>query len=88
MACKIWPWEMYIVANVNDQWTKDDDTIDEEVDHSQNWGEEFIVTKFLHIIEIIQQTIIKDLCTNRLKNKMCKCVNMHQNLVMIEEQPK
>ncbi len=65
MACKIWPWEMHIVANFNDQRTKDDDTIDEEVVHNQDWGEESIVTKKLHIIEIVQQTIIKYLCINR-----------------------
>jgi hypothetical protein len=56
---------MHIVANFNDQRTKDDDTIDEEVVHNQDWGEESIVTKKLHIIEIVQQTIIKYLCINR-----------------------
>jgi hypothetical protein len=79
---------MHIVANINDQGTKNDDTIDDEVDHNQDWGEESIVIKKLHIIEIVQQTIIKYLCINRLKKKMCKCVNMHQNLAMIEEQPR
>jgi hypothetical protein len=31
-------------------------------------GEEFVVTKFLHIIKIIQQIVIKDLLTNKLEN--------------------
>ncbi len=65
MIYKIWPWEMHTIANINDQGTKDDDTIVEEIDHNQDWGEESIATKKLDIIEIVQQMTIKDLCTNR-----------------------
>ncbi len=65
MIYKIWPWEMRTIANINDQGTKDDDTIVEEIDHNQDWGEESIATKKLDIIEIVQQMTIKDLCTNR-----------------------
>jgi hypothetical protein len=61
---------MHTIANINDQGTKDDDIIDEEVDHNQDWGEESFVTKNLHIIELVQQTTIKYLCTNRLKNEV------------------
>jgi hypothetical protein len=50
---------MHIVANINDQGTKENDTIDEEIDHNQDWGEESVVTKKLHIIEIVQQMNIK-----------------------------
>jgi hypothetical protein len=56
---------MRTIANINDQGTKDDDTIVEEIDHNQDWGEESIATKKLDIIEIVQQMTIKDLCTNR-----------------------
>lgn len=50
---------MHTIANINDQETTDDDTIVEEIDHNQDWGEQSIATKKLDIIEIVQQMTIK-----------------------------
>lgn len=56
MDNKILPLEINTSTNINDWGNEDDYTIDEQVDHNQNWGEKFAT---LHIVEIVQQITTK-----------------------------
>ncbi len=59
MDSKIRPLEINTSTNINDYGSEDSYKIDEQVYHNQDWGEEFITTKKLHIVEIVQQIATK-----------------------------
>jgi len=54
MDGKIWPLEVYTIVNVNNVGSEKDYTLKEEIENDQQWGNESIVTKLVHIIKIIQ----------------------------------
>jgi len=51
----------------------EDFIIDNEAEHSQDWGEKITLTKCMHISEIVQQTI-EDLL-NMYKHEPCRYVS-------------
>lgn len=70
--------------NINNQGNKYDYTIDQNVNHNQDQGEEFIITKLLHMAKIIQQIVVKAMPTNMLKNDqdvmVWRCIRTLQGL--------
>jgi hypothetical protein len=55
MDSKIQPLEINTSTNINDYGSENDYKINEQVDHNQDWEEEFVTTKKLHIVEKNQQ---------------------------------
>jgi hypothetical protein len=54
MDGKTRPLEVYTRVNVNNVGSEKDYTLKEEIENDQQWGNESIVTKLVHIIKIIQ----------------------------------
>jgi hypothetical protein len=54
MDSKIGPLEVYItLTNINDARSEKNYATKEEAESNQQWGEDFIVAKLLHIVETI-----------------------------------
>jgi hypothetical protein len=88
MDNKTWPSKIYIATSINNHGSDQKEyTSNEEIDHSQSqqWREESVVAKFLHIVKtLVHQTTLKDHPTNMLKFDQHYYVDMIQSLVMIE----
>jgi hypothetical protein len=51
MDNKIKPLKVYTTTNMNNARSEKDYTIEEEAKNNPQWGEEFIASKLLHIVE-------------------------------------
>jgi hypothetical protein len=60
MHNKIQPSQIYITKPINNQGNENN-TIDDEVDHNQDWGEKCATVKILHIGEVVSQSTTRDL---------------------------
>jgi hypothetical protein len=88
MDNKTWPSKIYTATSINNHGNDQKEyTLDEETNcnQSQQWKEEFVVAKFLHIVKtLIHQITLKDHPTNMLKFDQHYYVNMTQSLAMVE----
>jgi hypothetical protein len=76
MDNKTWPFDIYIGPSINNEGSENDYTIHSKINDNKICGQEFIVAEFLHVAKTIQQIIIKDLPTSRLKNDQHYYLNM------------
>lgn len=65
MDGKTQPSKVYIATNMNNVRSEKDYTTQEEDQNNQQWGEEFVVAKLLHIAKTIQHPTSKNLPTYR-----------------------
>jgi hypothetical protein len=75
--------KVYIVANMNNARSENNYTTMGEVENNSQWGEEFTITKVIHIVETNQHPTFKNLPINMLENDQCYYVNMSQSPILI-----
>jgi len=53
-------------------------------ENNLQWGEEYVTSKFIHIVETYQHPTSKNLFIYKPKNDQCYYVDMPRNLIVIE----
>ncbi len=83
MDNKTKPLKVYTITNMNNARNENDYTTKEEVENNSQWGEESIITKVFHIVEIDQHPTFEDLPIYMLENDQCYYVDMSQSRILI-----
>jgi hypothetical protein len=83
MDIKIQLLQIHTIELVNDQGSENN-TIYDETNQNQDWGKECVATRFLHIGEMVFQSITKDF-SNKFEHHQRYYLDILHSLINIEK---